>query len=461
MGQSFRSSVPVSKKMLNAFNYKSIDKNSAEYIEYVYYLLKQMCRQTAEINVETERLQDIAELKEPAVFIMNHTAHQMKDINAAKFFNALLYREYIYHNRAESCPRSKIFANKNILKKQPDSGKEYKWLGVIPINAGIRSKGKAENANTIRHVVQELAENKINFFIFPEGSLAGLTFLPLKYKFQPGVSAIIKKVLELKDKIKIFICDIRIPKLDDENVYRKLQGHWIMEMSEMIATANARSIEEIKSFLSRQKETYKVPYETHPADRLRQCVFGGTTNRQDFLPRDRTGNRRFIPVTVYPERAEVHILDDEAAARAYISQMWAEAMTIYRSGKYKLSFSAEMNAYLKAHQQDFMQEDTQAGMIYAYLEDYNGDRVCSKQLYEVALGNCNPPAEWETRAICEIMNTGIASGSIQGWIAYKNPKRYKKYGSQKGWERVNQPPADKDGFREITEEEARQMELPF
>ena len=96
-----------------------------------------------------------------------------------------------------------------------------------------------------------------------------------------------------------FSDDLR--KLDDENVYRKLQGHWIIEMSEMIATANAKSIEEIKSFLSRQKETYKVPYETHPADRLRQCVFAGTTNRQDFLPRDRTGNRRFIPVNVYIE----------------------------------------------------------------------------------------------------------------------------------------------------------------
>ena len=129
------------------------------------------------------------------------------------------------------------------------------------------------------------------------------------------------RLLAVKDEW--FSDDLK--KLDDENVYRKLQGHWIMEMSEMIATANARSIEEIKSFLSRQKETYKVPYETHPADRLRQCVFGGTTNRQDFLPRDRTGNRRFIPVTVYPERAEVHILDDEAAARTYISQMWAEA----------------------------------------------------------------------------------------------------------------------------------------
>ena len=94
-----------------------------------------------------------------------------------------------------------------------------------------------------------------------------------------------------------------------------------------------------------------------------------------YLPRDRTGNRRFLPVTVYPERAEVHILDDEAAARAYIEQMWAEAMTVYRSGKYKLSFSMEMNRYLNAHQQDFMQEDTQAGMIYAYLEGLHGDRV--------------------------------------------------------------------------------------
>ena len=56
-----------------------------------------------------------------------------------------------------------------------------------------------------------------------------------------------------------FSDDLR--KLDDDNVYRKLQGHWIIEMSEMMATANAKSIEEIKSFLSRQKEVYKIPYE--------------------------------------------------------------------------------------------------------------------------------------------------------------------------------------------------------
>ena len=147
-----------------------------------------------------------------------------------------------------------------------------------------------------------------------------------------------------------FSDDLR--KLDDDNVYRKLQGHWIIEMSEMIATANAKSIEEIKSFLSRQKEVYKIPYETHPEDRPRQCVFGGTSNALDFLPLDRSGNRRFLPVMVYPEQAEVHILDDEAASRAYIEQVWAEAMTVYKSGDFKLSFSPEMVRYLKEHQRD-------------------------------------------------------------------------------------------------------------
>ena len=121
------------------------------------------------------------------------------------------------------------------------------------------------------------------------------------------------RLLAVKDEW--FSDDLR--KLDDDNVYRKLQGHWIIEMSEMIATANAKSIEEIKSFLSRQKEVYKIPYETHPADRPRQCVFGGTSNALDFLPLDRSGNRRFIPIQVCPEQAQIHILEDEAASRAY------------------------------------------------------------------------------------------------------------------------------------------------
>ena len=264
------------------------------------------------------------------------------------------------------------------------------------------------------------------------------------------------RLLAVKDEW--FSDDLR--KLDDDNVYRKLQGHWIIEMSEMIATANAKSIEEIKSFLSRQKEVYKIPYETHPEDRLRQCVFGGTSNALDFLPLDRSGNRRFLPVMVYPEQAEVHILDDEAASRAYMEQLWAEAMTIYRSGDFKLSFSTEMVRYLKEHQRDFMPEDTKAGMIQAYLDKYTGSMVCSKQLYKEALNHAfDEPKQWEIREINEIMNQ-----CIDRWRYFPNPRMFSEYGRQKGWERENPAtdsgnPSEKtmDGFVEVTE----QMELPF
>lgn len=82
-------------------------------------------------------------------------------------------------------------------------------------------------------------------------------------------------------------------------------------MGEMKATVTAKNIEQIKSFLSRQKETYKVPYEVYPEDRPRQCVFCGTSNDLNFLPLDRTGNRRFAPVMTDITKAKVHILDNE------------------------------------------------------------------------------------------------------------------------------------------------------
>ena len=263
------------------------------------------------------------------------------------------------------------------------------------------------------------------------------------------------RLLAVKDEW--FSDDLR--KLDDDNVYRKLQGHWIIEMSEMIATANAKSIEEIKSFLSRQKEVYKIPYETHPEDRLRQCVFGGTSNALDFLPLDRSGNRRFLPVMVYPEQAEVHILDDEAASRAYMEQLWAEAMTIYRSGEYSMKFSKEIQKQLVEVQKDFMPEDTEAGQIQGFLEHYTGNMVCSKQLFKEALGHTfDQPKRWQLHNINEIMNTVVT-----GWKPFSNPRMFAGYGRQKGWECDNfdnELSDNEGGFVELSEEECRQLELP-
>ena len=206
----------------------------------------------------------------------------------------------------------------------------------------------------------------------------------------------------------------------------------------MVATHRIGDNEEdIKSFLSRNKDTYKFPYDRYAADHLRQCVFAGTTNKTDFLPIDRSGNRRFLPVQVHPERAEVHILADEAASRAYINQMWSEIMAIYKSGEYSIHLNRDMEKQLAQEQEQYQQEDTLAGQIYSFMENFPGNKLCSKQIYHEGLNHpYDEPKQWETREIFEIVNIGIANGSIQGWRPFPNSRRFDKYGTQRGWERI-------------------------
>ena len=112
-----------------------------------------------------------------------------------------------------------------------------------------------------------------------------------------------------------------------------------------------------------------------------------------------------------------------------------------------------------------MTEDTKARTDPVFLDNFKGTQVCSKLIYAEALNHpFDEPKQWEIREINEIMNN-----SIEGWRPFSNPRSFAKYGRQRGWERI--PPPDNepsatgsnltDGFRELTEEEARQMELPF
>ena len=239
-----------------------------------------------------------------------------------------------------------------------------------------------------------------------------------------------------------------LKRMDDDNVYRKMQGHWIIEMSEMMATVNAKSIEDIKSFISRQKETYKIPYETHPEDRPRQCVFIGTSNSMDFLPLDRTGNRRFAPILVHPDRVEKHILEDEKEARNYIIQAWAEAMELYRSGQHELKLSKDTENYLRQMQKEFMPEDAKVGIIQLWLDELSQDYVCSTMIYKEAFDHeYDTPKDWELKEINNVMNN-----SISGWEKISS-HRFAEYGIQRGWRRI----VDKEEFHKLPEH----AEIPF
>lgn len=100
-------------------------------------------------------------------------------------------------------------------------------------------------------------------------------------------------------------------------------------------------------------------------------------------------------------------------------------------------------------------------MIQGFLDGYSGNMVCSKMLYKEALNHAfEEPKQWEIREINDIMNN-----SVEGWKQFTNPRHFAEYGRQKGWERDNKSEATEtgtlDGFIELTEEEAKQMELPF
>ncbi len=328
-----------------------------------------------------------------------------------------------------------IVANENRYHPIRDCLEKLKWDGVPRIDHLLTKYLGVENNNYTKEIIRLLMMAAIHRIYEPGCKFEIMVCL---VGGQGAGKSTFFRFLAIQDEW--FSDDLK--RMDDDNVYRKMQGHWIIEMSEMIATVNAKSIEDIKSFISRQKETYKIPYETHPEDRPRQCVFVGTSNSMDFLPLDRTGNRRFAPILVHPERVEKHILEDEEESRQYILQAWAEAMTIYQNSSYELKLSRETEQYLKEMQKEFMPEDAKVGMIQNWLDELSADYVCSIMIYKEALHHeYDTPKDWELKEINNVMNY-----SIIGWEKVSS-HRFAGYGIQRGWKRV----VSKQEFQKLSE----------
>ena len=344
-----------------------------------------------------------------------------------------------------------IIANENCYHPIKDRLNELLWDGQPRIRSCLHHFLGADISDYVEEMFQHFLLGAIRRVFSPGSKYEEMLCL---VGGQGAGKSSFFRLLAMEDEW--FSDDLK--RLDDDKVFTKLQGHWIMEMSEMLATSSAKSIEEIRSFISRQKETYRTPYEAQPKDRLRQCVFGGTSNTLDFLPLDRAGNRRFLPVMVYPEKAEIHILTNEDNSRDYLVQVWAEAMSIYKSGNYSMKFNKEMQKQLVEVQRDFMPEDTNAGQIIGFLETYAGNAVCSKQLFKEALHrDYDEPSRKQLHDINEIMDR-----IVTGWKKFSNPRMFAGYGRQKGWEREsgNEIPGNENDFTPLTEEECRQLELP-
>ena len=230
----------------------------------------------------------------------------------------MLYFEkhYVLANEKRIDDAIKVVANENRYHPVQDYLNVLQWDGVERIPYGLHHFLGAEVSNYTYEVMK----------LFMMGTISRVFRPGIKFEVmlclvggQGAGKSTLLRFLAMNDDW--FTDDLK--KMDDDNVHRKLQGHLIVEFPEMVAILNAKNVEDTKSFMSRQKDTYKTPYDKHPKNHKRQFVFAGSSNSLDFLPMDRSGNRRFLPIQCNANVAEVHILDDEKASRDYIAQMWA------------------------------------------------------------------------------------------------------------------------------------------
>ena len=211
----------------------------------------------------------------------------------------------------------------------------------------------------------------------------------------------------------------------------QLAGKWICEIPELAAFTRQKEVESVKAFITRQKDSYRKPYDRNVDDRPRYCIFVGSTNNPSFLV-DLTGNRRFYPVHVNSDGYDVY--KHELEIRQYIEQCWAEALAKYKKGEMPNYAKEGLRAEYVRNQDMATQDDWRVGAIEEYLASKPvGGFVCVKELFvEVISPDKEHPLNPTPR---DSKDVGIIMLKMQGWK--KADRLYTtRYGRQRGWTKV-------------------------
>lgn len=205
-----------------------------------------------------------------------------------------------------------------------------------------------------------------------------------------------------------------------------VEGGWICEVSELLALTKTKEQEAVKSYLTRLNDTYRKPFDKRVTEHKRQCIFIGTTNKEQFLT-DKTGNRRFYPLKV--NQSGYDLFDNEEQIKAEILQCWAEAKSKYDAGNMKPYANRALMKEISQHQSNAVEDDYRDGLIEAYLE--NRDEVCVLELWQRALGNeYLKPTKKDSNDIALILQ------STGEWKRQDKPKRTHEFGLQRVWVRT-------------------------
>ncbi len=111
--------------------------------------------------------------------------------------------------------------------------------------------------------------------------------------------------------------------LGSKDGYITMRGKWIIELAEL-DTFNRAESTKAKHFFAASFDTYRDVYGRRALDVLRQCIFAGTTNSDEYL-KDDSGNRRYWPIKTGVIRHNQLGRDRD--------QLWAEALHLFSSGE--------------------------------------------------------------------------------------------------------------------------------
>lgn len=142
--------------------------------------------------------------------------------------------------------------------------------------------------------------------------------------------------------------------IHNKDFFQALPGKWIVEIGEMESFSRAER-ERVKLVISTPVDRYRPSHARHARDFPRQCIFAGTSNRDDY-GNDDTGLRRFWPVWC----GDIDI-DGLAAARP---QLLAEATARFQAGE---AWWITPDLPTKAVQRDRQAEDVWTPLVLDYL----------------------------------------------------------------------------------------------
>lgn len=178
--------------------------------------------------------------------------------------------------------------------------------------------------------------------------------------------------------------------IDGDAAVEKLRGLWIAEMAELLATKKTREVEAIKAFITSTKDVIRPKYARETVQRLRVCVFIGTTNDHDFLT-DSTGNRRFLPVECNATVCNEWMFSEDAAP--YVEQMWAEVVHLYKTEHPALVLPRHLEQTARELQEAHTEEHPVVSMALKIAEEkwtvksadaYTGsmdERLCIREVF--------------------------------------------------------------------------------